>query len=755
MHRSYRSVSTLQTQYCIFTINFTFTQIQFQDLPMKKIIALYLVLIHFNYCSLFAQKSNLVLKQPQCATMDRLEANFKQDPSLKKKFENQMQTFNKIADTRAAILKSLNNTSKELGTTATYVIPIVFHIALADQSLVTDAQIMAQIDVLNKTYAGTNADATGLPSYFKPIFGNSKIQFCLAQRTPDDEITNGIDRITTTKTSFSHNDDGVKYSISGGTEIWNGDKYFNVWVCSLADNLLGYATFPNDGKPYEQGVVIEYRSLPGGSLGNYNGGKTLTHETGHYFNLFHIWGDDDGACTGTDYVDDTPNQGNSSTGCYSGIKTDNCTTGGNGILYQDYMDYSFDKCLVLFTSLQDVRMEAALLNYRSSLTASDGCTPIILKPLDAQLKTILTPKQRICSSNFAPTVVLRNMGLQTLSSVIISTVIDNGTPINYNWNGTLTSLASTNVTLTSLNFTQGNHNIKIYVSSPNAGADQNNKNDTLKTTVQYYDAIATIKEGFEANTFPPQAFDIVNPDKGITWKQTSGIAKTGNKSAMIDNFNNLNIGQQDYLRLPDMNLVGIDSAYFSFQVAASSYTPTTTAGNNWDTLEVLISKDCGISYTSLYKKWGATLVTSAAEHTNEFVPLPTEWRKDSINITSYINSGKFLLAFKNTTGNENNIYLDDINLRTQTINPNLKASGFLVTPNPTKGNITVQFYPNPINLISIQLYNLLGQKLLEKQIASGTGIPIYNFDISNYSGGTYLVKAIFTNKIITKKIIKN
>ena len=718
---------------------------------MKIIIALLLLLVHFNVTPLFAQKNNSVSIQPQCATMVRLEANFEKNPSLRKTFDKQLQTFNKFADARASNLKNLNNAAKEYG--ITYTIPVVFHIAVADQSLVTDAQIMAQLDVLNKTYAGTNTDASGLPSYFKPIFGNSKIQFCLAQRTPNNEITDGIDRIITTKTSFSHSDDGVKYSISGGTEIWNGDKYFNVWVCALADNLLGYATFPNDGKPDEQGVVIEYRSLPGGSFINYNAGKTLTHETGHYFNLFHIWGDDDGACTGTDYIDDTPNQGNFSSGCYSGIKTDSCTPAGNGILYQDYMDYSYDKCLMLFTNLQDARMETALLNYRSSLTVSNGCIPVSVL-LDAQLKTILTPAKRICTNNFAPTVVLRNLGMQTLSSVIISSVIDNGTPINYNWNGTLTSLATTTVTLNELNFTEGNHNLKIYVTSPNKGTDQNNKNDTLKTTVQYYDAITTIKEGFEGNTFPPKAFDIVNPDKSITWKQASGIAKTGNKSAVIDNFNNLNIGQQDYLRLPDMILTGIDSAYFSFQVAASTFTPTSKEGNNWDTLEVLISKDCGITYTSLYKKWGATLVTTETENTNSFVPLSTEWRKDSINLSSYINSGKFLLAFKNTTGNENNIYLDDINLRTQTINPNLKVSGFLVTPNPTKGNITVQFYPNPINLQSIQLYNLTGQKLLEKQIVSGSGIPIYQFDISNYPAGTYIARAIFTDKVLTKKIIK-
>ena len=722
---------------------------------MKKFAAFFLfLLVIIIPINLFAQKNMRIFKQQQCATMDRLEANFRKNPSLKNTFNQQLRVFNNITNKLAAKLQNFKNLSKENGNTATQTIPVVFHIVVADQSTVTDAQIRAQLDVLNKTFAGTNSDASGLPSYFKPIFGNSKIQFCLAQRTPNDEITDGIDRIATTKASFSHTDDGVKYTVSGGTEIWDGDRYFNIWVCALADNLLGYGTFPNDGKPNEQGVVIEYRSLPGGSFGNYNGGKTLTHETGHYFNLIHIWGDDDGACTGTDYIDDTPNQSNFSSGCYTGIKTDNCTSDGNGILYQDYMDYSYDKCLLLFTNLQEVRMESALLNYRSSLTNSNGCTPVVLKPLDAQLKTILSPTQRICNSNISPEVTLRNMGLQTLTSVIISTVIDNGIPVTYNWSGSLVSLANIKVTIPNLDIAEGIHSLKIYVSSPNMGTDQNNKNDTLNTTVQYYKAMSTIKEGFEGNTFPPVAWDILNPDKTVTWKQITGIAKTGNASTIIDNFNNMNIGQSDYLRLPELNLIGIDSAYFSFQIAASAFTPFTTAGNNWDTLEVLLSQDCGISYTSLYKKWGAGLVTTTAENTKYFVPAASEWRQDSINLTSYINKGKIMLAFKNTTGNENNIYLDDINLRTQTINPNLKATGFLVTPNPAKNKITVQFYPNPVKLVSIQLYNLMGQKLSENPVVKGEGVALYNFNISNYPAGTYIVRAVYEDKVTTKKIIK-
>lgn len=721
---------------------------------MKKSLGvLFLLLFNFYFAALFAQKNRQVQTQQKCATMDRLAANLKKDPLLKARFNQQLETFNSKMDQKAAKQQGVNS-GAGIKENAVYTVPVVFHIVLTNPELVTDAQIAAQLDLLNKTYSGTNADAANLPAYFKPIFGKSSIQFCLAQRTPEGEVTNGIERITTTKTSFSTADEGVKHIISGGADIWNGDKYYNVWVCALSSSLLGYATFPNDGHPEEQGVVIEYRSLPGGSFTNYNAGKTLTHETGHYFNLFHIWGDDGGACTGTDFIDDTPNQADATTGCYNGIHTDSCTSTGNGILYQDYMDYSFDQCLVLFTAQQADRMQTALLTYRPSLLTSDGCTPVQLKTLDAQLKTIVTPNQRICTNNFTPVVTVKNMGVQPLTSLTIKTVIDNGTAVNYNWSGSIASLASATVTLNAATINQGNHIVKIFVTSPNGGVDQNNANDTLSVTVQYFDAVLAVNESFEGTTFPPQGWDIVNQDKLITWQKVTGISKTGNASVVMNNFDYSVTDQVDYLRLPTINLANVDSAFLTFQVAASTYTPTSTAGNNWDTLQVLISQDCGVTYTSLYKKWGATLVTTTVEHTDAFVPASNEWRKDSINLTSYSSAGKILLAFKNTNGFENNIYLDDINFRTLTINPNLKAAGFLVTPNPAKDNLLVQFYPNPAKLRSVQLYNLMGQKLAERNIPAGQGGTAYNFDMRRYAGGTYIVRAVFTDKVLVKKIIK-
>lgn len=721
---------------------------------MKYLSSLLILLVlQTSFTNLFAQNKRQITQQQQCATMDNLAEKFLKNPALKLRYTQQLKSFNSIMEQRK--LQQQKGTRAASTEGVTYTIPIVFHIVLKDPSVVTDAQILSQLNILNKDFAGTNPDGIKIPAYFKSLHGQSNIQFCLAQRTPGGDITTGIERTVTTKDQFLANDNGVKHASTGGVDLWDESKYFNVWVCALGNNILGYATFPTDGEKTEQGVAIHYQSIPGGTYTNYNGGKTLTHETGHYFNLYHTWGDDDGACTGTDFVDDTPNQANYTTGCYEGIHTDACTPTGNGVLYEDYMDYSNDQCLLLFTPQQDDRMQTALLTYRSSLLTSNACTPPILYAVDAQLKAILAPPTRICTNNFSPVVTLRNRGAQTLTSVVINVSIDNGAPLSINWKGALISLDMTNITLATVTITPGIHSFKFYVSNPNNSTDQDNSNDTLKTTIQYNLPVQSVSEGFEGNTFPPTAWDIVNPDNFITWKKTMSAAKTGTASVLIDNFNYTSLGQQDYLRLPETNLAGADSAFFTFQVAAAAYTPITTINNNFDTLEVLMSKDCGLTYTSLYKKGGATLVTETTPVTTFFVPIANQWRKDSINLTPYINNGTFLLAFRNTTGNENAIYLDDVNLRTITINPNLKAKGFLITPNPAKNNIQVQFYPNPANLRGIALYNLMGQKLSEIVVSDSPGQVNYNFDISRYPAGMYIVRAVFTDKVLIKKIIKN
>ena len=699
---------------------------------------------------LFSQKSRGIEGQ-HCATMDRLTAKFISNPTLKTNYLNKLDAFNQVMQAR------LDSAQKSVGSSIktnniVYTIPIVFHIVLPDPYLVTDTKIIEQLRVLNESFAGNAPDSIGIPGYFKPLFGKSKIQFCLAQRTPDGYPTSGIDRVTTTKTSFSVMNDNVKHTLTGGVDIWDDNRYLNVWVCILSNNILGYGTFPTEGDRYNQGVVINYHSMPGGVFANFNGGKTLTHEIGHYFNLYHIWGDDNGACTGSDYVDDTPNQSGATSGCYT-IKTDACTPGGSGTLFQDYMDYSNDQCLLLFTPNQSDRMETALLTYRPYLLTSNSCTPAVVNTLDVHLRNIVAPAKRICTNTFSPGITIRNKGTQVLKSIIVTTVIDNGVVANYTWAGNLSPLDTVTINMNSLLVAEGMHSLKFFISKPNGGIDEDLANDTISTTLEYYSPVHTINESFEGNTFPPAGWDIINLDGYITWKKITGAAKTGVSSVMINTFNYSNEDQQDYLRTPELDLTNIDSAFLTFQVAASTYTSTSTVGNTWDTLEILVSKDCGFTYNSLYKKWGATLIT-VGENTNFFTPTTSnQWRKDSINLTPYINNSNVMIVFRSTNEFENNIYLDDIRVKSVTISPNLKQKGFLITPNPTKNSIQIQFYPSPDKLKSIQLFNSSGQKLNEVNIL-GVAPNSYIFDISSYPKGVYVVSAFFADKILVKKIVK-
>ena len=168
---------------------------------------------------------------------------------------------------------------------------------------------------------------------------------------------------------------------------------------------------------------------------------------------------------------------------------------------------------------------------------------------------------------------------------------------------------------------------------------------------------------------------------------------------------------------------------------------------------MLVSTDCGATYTSLYKKWGNTLVTRKTPVTVPFVPTSTEWRKDSVDLTGYIGKGNLMVAFLNSSEYENNIYLDDINLYKISINPNLRAKGLLVTPNPTSGALSVQFYPNPTNLRAIVIYDMSGKKMLERTI-SNSGSTRYDFDLSAFASGLYTVRVIYSDKTVTQKVLK-
>ena len=303
-----------------------------------------------------------------CGTMQHYDEQLKNEPSMRLRME-QIEQQTKNYETQNAA----NRTS------AVVSIPVVFHVLYSTNNAtqnVSDARIMEQLNVLNLDFSRTNADAGNTPAAFQGLAANTGVQFCLAVRDPSGNATTGIIRKLTATTSFSSND-GVKFNSSGGDNAWPAASYLNIWVCNLGGGLLGYAQFPG-GPANTDGVVVLNGSVGGpaapGTSTPYHLGRTLTHEVGHWVNLRHIWGD---ANCGNDLVSDTPTQQGSNFGCPAFPKV-TCSNGPNGDMFMNYMDYTDDGCMNMFTTGQSTRMNAlfAAGASRAGLVSSQGCVPV-------------------------------------------------------------------------------------------------------------------------------------------------------------------------------------------------------------------------------------------------------------------------------------------------------------------------------------------------------------------------------------------
>jgi hypothetical protein len=225
-------------------------------------------------------------------------------------------------------------------------IPVVFNVLYKTAAQnVSLAQLQSQIDVLNADYGATNADYNSTPALFQPVrSGNTGITFVLDQ----------VIRKSTTKSSWSAND-AMKKTSTGGIAPTSPTTKMNFWVCNLGQGLLGYAQFPG-GPSATDGVVCDDNATgrTGTAAAPFGLGRTATHEVGHWLNLRHIWGD---ATCGNDLVGDTPLHNTSNGGCPTYPHLSTCA-GTPVEMTMNYMDYTYDACMYMFSAGQKTRMLA-------------------------------------------------------------------------------------------------------------------------------------------------------------------------------------------------------------------------------------------------------------------------------------------------------------------------------------------------------------------------------------------------------------
>lgn len=291
-----------------------------------------------NKNNAFSPTDNNGLTQGRkCGAMEALQANLAQDPGLRQRMD----------DIEAFTKRFINdpNAQARLLSTGVIEIPVVVNVLYKTSAQnISAAQIQSQIDVLNEDFKALNADYNNTPAIFQGVrSGNVGVSFVLDQ----------VIRKSTTKTSWSTND-AMKKSASGIVPTSPTTK-LNLWCCNMGGGILGYAQFPG-GASSTDGVVIDDNAFgrTGTVSAPYNKGRTATHEVGHWMNLRHIWGD---ATCGNDQVGDTPLHTGANYGCPAANSKSTCS-GTPVMMTMNYMDYTNDACMYMFSAGQKTRMMA-------------------------------------------------------------------------------------------------------------------------------------------------------------------------------------------------------------------------------------------------------------------------------------------------------------------------------------------------------------------------------------------------------------
>lgn len=578
-------------------------------------------------------------------------------------------------------------------------IPVVVNVVYnTTTENISDAQIQSQIAILNQDFRKLNADVSGVPAAFAGLAADCEINFCLAQRDPSGNATTGIRRQSTTKTSFSTNN-AMKYTAQGGLDAWPRDQYLNLWVCDLGTSLLGYAQFPG-GTAATDGVVIHYKYF--GNIGTatapFNKGRTATHEVGHWLNLYHIWGDDSGACTGSDQVADTPNQASEHYGCPTFPQV-SCSNGANGDMFMNYMDYTDDACMFMFSAGQKARMQALFSTggARASLLNSLGCTP------PSGGGTCAVPSG-LSSGSITTTSATVSWGAVSGAS---SYTLQYKTAAATTWT-TVSGITTTSRSLTGLTAAT-TYNYKVLaVCSSGSSAYSTAASFTTSSASTCTDSYESNETRNAAKTIP------VNTD--IT-------AKIGTSSDK-DYFKFANTSTNKNIKVELTNL----PADYDLKLYRSS-TLLGTSQNTGTESEVLIFNNATVSTAYVAYVYGYNSAYNA---------------NACYTLRASISSAPWALRTDGSYDGES----EEIELPVV-----FENAGFGMFPNPAKDQLTVEVPMENDGDVQIAIMDASGRITVQEHFTLGKGNNQANFDLSRLNAGMYLVQVRNGESVHTRKLV--
>jgi hypothetical protein len=682
----------------------------------KIFVSVFLFALGFGYGQ---KQSTKTLFGKQISTQNRIPKNgYIRCASVEYEKLLQIKNPNRLSDAQfEAWITPLVNKYKLMRTSAQIggiiTIPVVVHVIYNGQAIgiapnITDEQVESQITVLNQDYrkmAGTNGDN------INPVGADTQIQFALAKQDPNGNPTNGIDRVSFCQDSWSDLD--INTTVKPAT-IWDPTQYMNMWSVNFSDNtLLGYAQFPDasgldglnstEGNANSDGVVSNYSVFGSKDFDNgtfllnptYNLGRTMSHEVGHWLGLRHIWGDGNGDeatnspdCTATDYCADTPQVGWEHYTC--GI-FDTCPTDPGNDMPENYMDYSDDSCMNIFTLNQKDRMTTVMTNStrRKELKTSTKNSPIPLFANDAEVKleaTCETPTCGLFPNQTVQKILLYNRGTSNLTSATLNYSVNGGSNLVYNWTGSIATNKSTTFNITINSVSDGT--ISISIDKANGVTDERLSNNLANGNF--------VIPAFPANfTFTDYVFRLQQDLWGseITWNLKDG-------SGTIVHSGGPYTDQSTLPALITQNWTLATNQCYTFTI-------NDAAGDG------ICCGENGNGYYDIKSTNGSIDVASGSLFSSEEIKVFTNYSLD-----------------KNAFKNSKEIY---------------------IYPNPAKEilNIRVPSYLGLPNRYVV--YNILGQMVSQKEV---TFEPDLTLNTSALNSGFYFISLIKDSEQKTLKFIK-
>lgn len=613
--------------------------------------------------------------QRNCASMQVLDQQLKDDPSMLLRMQ--------IIEKQTSIYEK----SPHIGKRSVVVIPVVIHVVYKTTAQnISEAQINSQFTALNADYRALNSDLANVPSEFQSLIGDAEVEFCLAKQDPNGNATTGIERKYVNKTSWGTNDDVKKLS-KGGLNPLDATKYLNIWVCNIGGGILGYAQFPG-GSNATDGVVIGYNyfGTTGAVAPPFDKGRTATHEIGHWLNLRHIWGD---ANCGTDYVSDTPTANAENYGCPSFPHYSTCS-GTPKELTMDYMDYTDDACMYMFTEGQKTRMRAVLDGgARASLASSSGCD----EPGGGG-GSCGTPTGLAVSS------------ITSNSASVIWGAVSGATSYNLqyktNASGTWTNISTTTApyTLTGLSASTI-YNTKVQaVCGGTLGAFCNQVNFTTLAQSNCTDAYESNNTKSTAKTMPTTGSinALISSTSDVDWFKFTTTSSKKNVKVTMTNLPN------DY----DLKLY-----------KSSSLVAVSENAGNADEQCIYNTSSTGTYYVYVYG-WNGN---------ND--------PNNCYNLSAAVSSSSF-----RTDGSEESVAFSQI------------ENEFLVWPNPAKNEVNIKVpFDNQLSG-EISIFDVSGKTIYSQKLLSDKEHSNYKIEVSNFEKGLYFLKwKTETQNLVQKMII--